>query len=123
MDPVTVELVRHGLDSVAAQLKRVLMRTAFTPVIYEVLDFAVALYDRRYRLLAQAPSLPLFMGRLGFCVEAAVAAAGGEATLRQGDVILCNLPFDTGSHPQDCALVTPVFCRFALIGYAAVNGR
>ena len=63
-DPVTTEVIRHGLNSAAEQMKRTLMRTAFSPVIYEVLDFAVALYDRDVRLLAQAPSLPLFMGRL-----------------------------------------------------------
>ena len=47
------------------------MRTAFSPVIYEVLDFAVAIYDRDVRLLAQAPSLPLFMGTMSFCVAGA----------------------------------------------------
>jgi N-methylhydantoinase B len=124
VDPVTAELVRQGLNSAAAQMKQALIRAAFSPVIYEVLDFAVALYDCRYRLLAQAPSLPLFMGRLGFCVEAAVAEAGGEDTLEPGDVLLYNLPFGTGSHPQDAALVMPVFLQERdLIGYAAVKGH
>jgi N-methylhydantoinase B len=60
-DPITTEVIRHGLNSAAGQMKRALVRTAFSPVIYEVLDFAVAIYDRQVRLLAQAPSLPLFM--------------------------------------------------------------
>ena len=41
-DPITTEVVRHGLNSAAEQMKRALVRTAFSPVIYEVLDFAVA---------------------------------------------------------------------------------
>src|SRR5919198_1470398 len=77
-DPITTEVIRHGLNSAANQMKRALVRTAFTPIIYEVLDFAVALYDRRIRLLAQAPSLPLFMGTMNFCVEAALEGVGGE---------------------------------------------
>src|SRR5438309_11286890 len=80
-DPVTTEVIRHGLNSAANQMKRALIRTAFSPVIYEVLDFAVAIYDRRVRLLAQAPSLPTFMGTMSFCVEAAVEAVGGEEAL------------------------------------------
>lgn len=63
-DPITTEVVRHALNSAANQMKRALVRTAFSPIIYEVLDFAVAIYDRDIRLLAQAPSLPLFMGTL-----------------------------------------------------------
>src|SRR5918998_6772185 len=80
-DPITTEVIRHGLNSAANQMKRALVRTAFSPVIYEVLDFAVAIYDDKLRLLAQAPSLPMFMGRLSFCVEAAVAAVGGPDAL------------------------------------------
>ena len=45
-DPITTEVIRHGLNSAAEQLKRALVRTAFSPLNYEVLDFAVAIYDR-----------------------------------------------------------------------------
>src|SRR5256885_3253460 len=91
-DPITTEVIRHALNSAANQMKRALVRTAFSPIIYEVLDFAVAIYDRQVRLLAQAPSLPLFMGTMNFCVEAAVAAVGGEGELEPGDIILYNVP-------------------------------
>ncbi len=123
-DPITTEVVRHGLNSAADQMKRALVRTAFSPVIYEVLDFAVAIYDRQVRLLAQAPSLPLFMGTMNFCVQAAVDAVGGEAELEPGDIILYNFPFGTGSHPQDCAMVMPVFFQEReLIGYTTIKGH
>ena len=87
-NPVTTEIVRHSLNSAANQMKRALVRTAFSPVIFEVLDFAVAIYDRQIRMLSQAPSLPAFMGTMSFCVEAAVANAGGEEALEPGDILL-----------------------------------
>jgi N-methylhydantoinase B len=123
-DPVTTEVVRHGLNSAAEQMKRALVRTAFSPVIYEVLDFAVAIYDRQVRLLAQAPSLPFFMGTMNFCVEAAVEAVGGEDALEPGDIVLYNWPYGTGSHPQDAAVVMPVFLQDEqLIGYTTIKGH
>jgi len=123
-DPVTTEVVRHSLYSAANQMKRALIRTAFSPIIYEVLDFAVAIYDRQMRLLAQAPSLPLFMGTMNFCVERAVERIGGEANLKPGDVIMYNEPYGTGSHPQDLAMVMPVFLRDEeLVGYTAIKGH
>src|SRR6187455_2935785 len=108
-DPITTEVIRHGLNSAANQMKKALIRTAFSPVIYEVLDFAVAIYDREIRLLAQAPSLPIFMGTLSFCVTEAVNSVGGEAKLDPGDILLYNWPYGAGSHPQDVAVVMPVF--------------
>ena len=72
VDPVTTQIIRNSLNSAAEQMKRALCRTAMSPVIYEVLDFAGAIYDNHMRLLAQAPSLPLFMGTLNFCIEEAV---------------------------------------------------
>jgi N-methylhydantoinase B len=123
-DPITTEVIRHGLNSAANQMKRALVRTAFSPIVYEVLDFAVALYDDRVRMLAQAPSLPLFMGRLSFCVANAVAAVGGVDELEPGDVLLYNHPYGTGSHPQDAAVVMPIFLRDEeLIGYAAIKAH
>jgi N-methylhydantoinase B len=123
-DPITTEVIRHGLDSAANQMKRALIRTAFSPIIYEVLDFAVAIYDKEIRLLAQAPSLPLFMGTMNFCVQAAVEAVGGVDALEPGDIVLYNYPYGTGSHPQDAAVVMPVYHRDEeLIGYATIKGH
>ena len=123
-DPVQTEIVRHALNSAANQMKSTLIRTSFSPVIYDVLDFAAALYDAQVRLLAQAPSIPLFMGTLNFCVEAAVRGAGGVENLEPGDVILYNWPFGTGSHAQDTALVQPVFTADnELVGYSAIKAH
>ena len=118
-DPVTTEVVRNALNSAANQMKNALVRTAFSPIIYEAHDFAVALYDDRKRMLSQAPSLPAFMGTMSFCVEAAVEAVGGVESLKPGDIIIYNQPYGTGSHAQDVAIVAPIFTSdCTLIGYS-----
>ena len=123
-DPITTEVIRHGLNSAANQIKRALVRTSFSPIIYEVLDFAAVVYDRQFRLLAQAPSLPFFMGTMSFCIESAVEAVGGEDELAPGDIVLMNDPYRTGSHPQDAAMVMPVFLDDdTLIGYSAIKAH
>ena len=87
VDPITTQIVRNSLNSAAEQMKRALCRTAMSPIIYDVLDFAGAIYDNKLRLLSQAPSLPLFMGTLNFCIEEAVKGIGGEEKLNDGDII------------------------------------
>jgi N-methylhydantoinase B len=122
-DPVGTELIRNALSSAAGQMRGVLMRTAFSQLIYEVLDFACALYDRNVRLLAQAPSLALFLGTLDACVDRAIAAVGGEENLLPGDILVYNIPYGTGSHPQDTALVMPAHLNGVLIGYAVCKAH
>lgn len=120
LDPVTVQIIRHALASAANQMVKTMVRTAFTPVLYEALDFAVVLYDRDFRLLAQGATIPAFTGTMGFCIQAAVENAGGDQSLLPGDVILYNVPHGTGSHAQDCAVILPVFDEAGThIGYCA----
>src|SRR5581483_11873983 len=99
-----------------------LVRTSVSQVIYEVFDFAVAIYDDQVRLLSQAPGLPLFMGTLNFCV--AGAGVGGVDQLEPGDIILYNNPYGGGSHPPDVGTVMPAFLDSGeLIGYTAIKAH
>jgi N-methylhydantoinase B len=122
-DPILTELIRHALNAAAKQMGLVLQRTAFSPVIYEVLDYAAALYDRDLRLLAQADSLPMFLGTMSFCIEAAVERIGGVERLVPGDVIFSTYAYDIGSHQQDAAVVVPAFLDEELVGYATIKAH
>jgi len=121
-DPVTTEVIRHALQSAGKQMKNVLVRTSFSPVVFEALDFSCSLYDRHIRLLAQAETLPIFMGNMSFAIEAAVKNLGGEENLNPGDLIVYNLPYGSGAHGPDCCMIEPVFMDdVGLIGYSATK--
>lgn len=122
-DPISVEVMRNELNSAAEQMKIVLQRTSFSPIIYESLDCACALYDRRIRLLAQADTIPIFLGTMNACVEACLEAAGGIDELEPGDIFFNSSPYDIGSHPQDAAVVMPVFALGEVVGFAAIKGH
>ena len=95
-----------------------LIRTTFSPIVYEANDFCVALYDKNICMLSQAPTLPIFLGTMDFCIEAAIEGVGGVEALEPGDVILYNLPYGTGSHAQDAAIVMPIFQDNEILGYS-----
>ena len=122
-DAVTTEVIRYALLSAAGQIRRVLVRTAFSQIIYEIVDFACGLFDREGRLLAQAPSLAAFLGTLDMCTTAAVEAVGGAESLREGDILVYNIPYGTGSHPQDVAVVMPAFADEELVGFAGIKSH
>jgi N-methylhydantoinase A len=120
---VVTEIVRQGLLSAAEQMKIALRRTAFSPIVYDMIDFCCALYDRDVRLLAQAQATPLFLGTMGYCVESCVRAVGGESELAPGDVLFSTYAYDIGSHPQDAAVVVPAFLEDRVVAYAAVKAH
>jgi len=62
-------------------------------------------------------------GTLSFCVEEAVKEVGGESNLFDGDIIIYNNPYGSGSHSQDVAIVKPVYLEKKLIGYTAIKAH
>jgi N-methylhydantoinase B len=123
IDPATAEIVRYELAGAADEMRLTLVRSAFSPIVYEGQDFAGALYDTRLRLLAQCSTLPLFQGTLDVCIEAVLTHLGGVAALQPGDVYLLNYPWDTGSHANDMAVVAPGFVDGRHVGYAVVKAH
>src|SRR5919205_1097602 len=91
MDPITLEVIRHALVSIANQIDANIKRTAFSPYIYEYNDFAVGLTDADGQLIAQCTGgMPPFVAD-----SVGMAGRDGLAVYRrdrvfEGDGVLCN---------------------------------
>ena len=77
VDPITLEIVRNQLLAAADDMRVGMVRSAFTPIIYEAGDCAVALLDEHADVLAQSSGLPMFLGNLEQAVKASVELRGG----------------------------------------------
>ncbi len=108
INPITVEVLRHGFHAAADEMKLNLMRTAYNPIIYEVLDFSVGLFDDEGDMVSQAAGLPIFLGNLGPSVKQIIADIGPE-NMQDGDVYLINDTYTVGTHLNDVVVCTPIF--------------
>ena len=63
-----------------------LTRSAYTPIIYEVKDCSVGIFDAEARLLGQSPGLPMFLGNLETGIELTDRGARRDDVYRPGDV-------------------------------------
>ena len=120
-DPVTIELIRNALISVTGEMRTKIMRSAFSPIIYESLDFSVAFFNERAETLAQADGLPYFLCDLPNAVRAVIEDVGGVEHMRAGDVFLVNDHYRCSQHPQDVSIVKPAYFRGELFGFTAVR--
>lgn len=122
-DPISTAVVRASVVSVAREVFRAFKRTAMLPIIYEVNDFSVSIYDDRLNLIGDAPGLPEFVGTLDFALEGIVREFADEDVLVEGDVVIANHPFFTGAHPADLAVVAPVFLGERIIAFAGIRAH
>jgi N-methylhydantoinase B len=121
-DPITTEIIRSGFVAAAEQMNVNLARSAYTPVIYEMKDCSVALFNERIELLGQAPGLPLFIGALDAAVRVTVDYFGVD-NLCEGDVYILNDSYLTGSHLNDVTILSPVFGAGQLAGFAVAKAH
>ncbi len=106
-DPLRIALFNNLFMTIAQQAGSVLRNTAQSVNIRERLDFSVALFDADGRLVANAPHVPVHLGAMGESVRTVLRNRG--ASLRPGDAIALNNPFDGGTHLPDITVITPVF--------------
>src|SRR3990172_6455202 len=77
VDPITMQVVRYGLEQIADEMGYTMMRTARSTVIKEVLDFSCALADRQGRTIAQAHHVPMLVGSLDITMKRVLEHYGG----------------------------------------------
>lgn len=122
MDGAAIEIIRSYLTSATEQMRRALVRSAFNPVIYEVLDFGISMYDANMQLIAEAPGITSFLGANDFGIRKGVEYIRPDR-LQPGDVVLMNYPYWSGAHAYDALLFAPVFHEDTLAAYVAVRAH
>ena len=85
ISPVTTEIIRSALIQAAEDMNMTLIRSSYTPTIYEGKDCAVALLDRHHRVLGQSSGLPIFLGNLEVCTRHTEELFGADVW-QPGDV-------------------------------------
>jgi N-methylhydantoinase B len=110
LDPITVEVIRYKLSAIPEQIEANIVRTAFSPLIYEYKDFAVGLIDHQARLISQGRGgIPLFVANLlGAAVQDGLSIYGLDG-FAHGDVVICNYSGVLGQHLNNVVMYTPVF--------------
>lgn len=116
-NPVTTEIIRNAFNAIAEDMNASLIRSAFTPIIYEGKDCAVGLLDESGEVLGQSLGLPLFLGNLSLCVQI-IAEMKGWDYYEEGDVVLLNDSYIAGTHLNDITIIMPIFADGKRIGFA-----
>lgn len=118
-DPITTEVVRNALETIAEEMGNALRRTALSVVVKDMRDYSCAVFDAQGRMVAAALDIPSLLASMAPALQAAIEKWGDE--IYPGDVILSNHPYMGACQTNDINMFIPVFdADEQLIGFTGV---
>ncbi|MBV9750363.1 MAG: hydantoinase B/oxoprolinase family protein [Acetobacteraceae bacterium] len=115
-DKVTTSVIEHALASVTDEMATVIVRTAYSPLVRDLLDFTVALFTPEGEMVVQGVGMAIHLGALPSAVDAILARFG--AAMQQGDAFIMNDTYEGGQHLPNVVVLSPCFLGEALLGFA-----
>ncbi len=122
LDPVTLTIINNQFVNICREMGITMMRTAFSPIFNEGLDFSCVMFDRKGNMIGQAEFCPAQLAASLFIVRWTVEELGVES-FEPGDVVLHNDPYRGGAHIPEHSVIRPVFHKGELFGFVANVGH
>lgn len=125
IDPITLSVVRSGLEQICNEMDQHLIRSSMSPIISETNDCAHGIYDAHNgETIAQGVvGLPVFLANMQFAVQAVLSDATAQGGFAPGEVWILNDTYRGGTHLNDVNLVAPVFVEDELFALIASTGH
>jgi N-methylhydantoinase B len=115
IDVVLAEIIRNRLVAATEEMAKTLIRTAYNPLLYEVQDFAVTIMSAEGDIWAETPGVIVFSQAFPDAVKSGIRR--WEGRFEEGDVLIVNDPFETGTHISDTNIYMPAFYDGQLIAF------
>jgi len=116
LDRVGLTLLYKQLVNVCDEMAVSMMRTAYSPIFSEGLDFSTLILDRDGNLVATAGLNPAMLGASLYAATWIIQEVGAD-NFDEGDVWIHNDPYRGGSHMPEHMMVTPIYVDGAIAAY------
>ena len=112
------EVVFRATVFVAEEMGASLRRSALSPNIRERADHSCAVADAEGNIVAQAEHIPVHLGSLRVGLRGLLRRLEEEGVeLGEGDMVVSNDPYLTGTHLNDVTVLAPVYYGGRLVAY------
>ncbi|MBO6947450.1 MAG: hydantoinase B/oxoprolinase family protein [Rhodospirillales bacterium] len=116
-DPFLLEVLKNAFDTIAEEITLTIIRTAYSQIVRDSLDFSTALCDAEGRTLAQGVCTPMHLGSFHDALLNMVREIGDD--IHEDDYYIMNDPYAAaGQHLPDIYVVKPVFVEGKLKGWS-----
>ena len=122
MDMVTMNIIDSTMVSICREMGITMMKTSYSTIFNEGLDFTCGLGNTRGELIGVAEFNPSQIGGLPLVLQTSVQEIPHDE-IEEGDVIVHNDPYRGGMHTPEHTFIKPVFHRGELMGFAVAIGH
>ena len=122
MDMVTMNIIDSTMVSICREMGITMMKTSYSTIFNEGLDFTCGLGNTRGDLIGVAEFNPSQIGGLPLVLQTSAQEIPHDE-VEEGDVIVHNDPYRGGMHTPEHTFIKPVFYRGELMGYAVAIGH
>lgn len=122
LDAVGLHVLHNALANIAAEMALVMMKTSYSTIFNEGLDFSTVLLNRRGELIAEKNYTPSMMGAIPNTVRWTIEEFG-EEFFEEGDVVVHNDPYRGNCHIPEHMMMKPIFYGGELLGFAGCIGH
>lgn len=123
LDPITFAVLRSGLVNAVAEMKAVVVRTAYSNLWKEAGDLSCGLLTSGSELAVQGlGDIPIHLASMPMSLGACLVRIP-PAELKPGDVLYQNDPYKGNNHLPDFIMAKPVFFDGRIVAYTAVRGH
>ncbi len=122
VDMVTMSIIDSTMTAICREMGITLMRTSYSTIFNEALDFTCALAAPDGQMIAQAEFCPSMIGGVPLLVRSCVLEIPLEEW-EPGDVVVHNDPYRGGLHSPEHTLIQPVFVDGELMAFAMTIGH
>ncbi len=118
LDSVGLTVINNFLVNTCREMGLAMMKTAYSSIFNEGLDFSCVILDRDGEMVAYAEFCPAQIGAILYTVKWTIEELGLES-FRPGDVVMHNDPYRGGCHMPEHTVIKPVFFDGELYGFVA----
>jgi N-methylhydantoinase B len=122
LDSVGLHVLHNALANITAEMALVMMKTSYSTIFNEGLDFSTVLLDRTGNLIAEKNYTPSMMGAIPNTVRWTLEELG-EDFFQPGDVVVHNDPYRGNCHMPEHMMMKPIFRDEELIAFAGCIGH
>ena len=122
MDMVTMNIIDSTMVSICREMGITMMKTSYSTIFNEGLDFTCGLGNTRGDLIGVAEFNPSQIGGLPLVLQTSTQEIPHDE-IEEGDVIVHNDPYRGGMHTPEHTFIKPVFYQGELMGYAVAIGH
>ena len=122
LDLVTMNIVENTMISICREMGITLMKTSYSTIFNEALDFTCAIASARGEMLAVAEFCPAQIGGMPLLIRSCLQEIPLH-DIHPGDVLVHNDPYRGGLHTPEHTLFCPLFVDDEIVAFAVAIGH